>query len=191
MPHTSSSQQDTATGHDASGTGEAPAMQKLREHADAVAQSLRPKLDAVSTFARDEPTKALLIAAAGGAVIIGLIALMARSGRRAPAPRATTMASIRDAALDLADRAYNVTASAIDGAQVRATAAADSVSESVSDAWKSLREQAAPVVERLRPQIDAVTTYAKEDPARAALGLAAVGAVLVGLMALIRRSEKD
>jgi hypothetical protein len=31
----------------------------------------------------------------------------------------------------------------------------------------------------------------KDDPARAALGLAVAGAVVVGLLALIRRSEDD
>jgi diacylglycerol kinase len=44
------------------------------------------------------------------------------------------------------------------------------------------------VVDRLKPQFDAVASYAKEDPARAALGVATAGAVLFGLMALIRRS---
>ena len=71
------------------------------------------------------------------------------------------------------------------------SAAADSVSEAAADAWKKVRDQAGPVVDRVRPQIDAATQYVKDDPARAALGLAAAGAVVAGLLALIGRSERD
>jgi hypothetical protein len=47
------------------------------------------------------------------------------------------------------------------------------------------------VVEKLKPQIDAATAYAKEEPARTALGLAAAGAIIAGLIALARHSEDD
>ena len=47
------------------------------------------------------------------------------------------------------------------------------------------------MIERVRPQIDAATQYVKDDPTRAALGLAAAGAVVAGLLALTRRSEND
>jgi hypothetical protein len=49
---------------------------------------------------------------------------------------------------------------------------ASDVADSVAETWASLREQAAPVVDKLKPQIDALATYAKEDPTRAALGVA-------------------
>ena len=50
------------------------AVQKLREQADAVVERIQPQIAAVSTYARDEPTKALLISAAAGAALMGLIA---------------------------------------------------------------------------------------------------------------------
>ena len=71
------------------------------------------------------------------------------------------------------------------------SAAADSVAEAAADAWHKVRDQAAPVVERVKPQIDAATQYVKDDPARAALGLAAAGAIVAGLLALIRHSGDD
>ena len=81
------------------------------EQADAAVLRIQPQLAAVSTFARNEPTKALLISAAAGAALMGLIALMVRSSSRSPlglggsalAAGASAMAAIRDAALDLAD----------------------------------------------------------------------------------------
>ena len=48
-----------------------------------------------------------------------------------------------------------------------------------------------PVVDKVRPQIAAAANYAKEDPARAALGAAAAAALVIGLVALVRRSQDD
>ncbi len=173
-------------------------LQKLREKTDAVVDSIQPRIAAVSTYARNEPTKAVLIAAASGAALMALVALLARSGGRPSSPGAGTMAAIRDAAVDLADRAHRVATDAIATTQKRASDAQDrveavqkragEVAGSVAETWANLREQAAPIVERLKPPLDAVASYAKEDPARAALGVATAGAVLFGLLALIRRS---
>jgi ElaB/YqjD/DUF883 family membrane-anchored ribosome-binding protein len=191
------------------------AVQKLREQADAVVQRIQPRIAAVSTYAREEPTKALLISAATGAALMGLFALLVRSGGRSSVSSAgqSAMAAIRDAALDLADSAQSMAAEALETAQKRVTDAfgstqkraveaigsaqkraaesADGVSEAAADAWKKVREQAAPVVERIRPQIEAATAYAKDDPVRAALGLAAAGAIVAGLIALTRGSQDD
>ena len=206
------------------------AVQKLREQADAVVQRIQPQLAAVSTYAREEPTKALLISAAAGAALMGLFALVVRSGgRSSPTASAVSagqsaMAAIREAALDLADSAQSMAADALEAAQKRvmdaydstqkraasaldstqkrasdalesaqkrAAAGADSVSEAAADAWKRVRDQAAPVVDKIRPQIDAATTYVTDDPVRAALGLAAAGAIVAGLIALTRSSQDD
>ena len=174
-------------------------LQKLRDKTDAVVESMQPRIAAVSTYARNEPTKALLIAAASGAALMGLVGLMIRTSRPTASSGARTMASIRDAAIDLADRAHSVASDAIGAAHKRASDAqqrvddmqkrAGAVAESVAETWANLREQAAPVVERLKPQVAAVANYAKEDPARAALGVATAGAVLLGLLALIRHSR--
>lgn len=171
-------------------------LQKLREKTDAVVDRIQPRIDAVATFARNDPTKAVLIAAATGAALMGVLGLLARSSRPS-SPGARAMASIRDAALDLADRAHDAATDAIGAAHQRANAAqqqvdaiqkrAGAVADSVTDTWQSLREQAAPVIERLRPQLDAVASYAKDDPARAAIGVATAGAVLVGLLSLLKR----
>jgi ElaB/YqjD/DUF883 family membrane-anchored ribosome-binding protein len=204
------------------------AVQKLREQADAVVQRIQPQIAAVSTYARDEPTKALLISAAAGAALMGVIALIVRASSRSSVPGASAgrsaMAAIRDAALDLADSAQTMAldaleatqkraadaleatqkraadalgstqkraADALGSTQKRASAAADSVADTVAETWKKVREQAAPVVEKIKPQIDAAAAYAKEEPARTALGVAATAAIIAGLIALARRSEDD
>ena len=185
-------------------------LQKIRDKTDAVVESIQPQIAAVSTYARNEPTKALLIAAASGAALMGLVGLMIRTSRPTSSTGARTMAAIRDAAIDLADRAHSVASDAIgathkraadaqqrvDGMQKRALQHVDDmqkrasdVADSVAETWQNLRDQAAPVVERLKPQVAAVANYAKEDPARAALGVATAGAVLLGLLALIRHSR--
>ena len=204
------------------------AVQKLREQADAVVERIQPQIAAVSTYVRDEPTKALLISAAAGAALMGLFALIVRSSGRSQVPGASAgrsaMAAIRDAALDLADSAQTMALDALEATkqraadafestqkraadalgttqkragdalgstQKRASAAADSVAETVADTWKKVRDQAAPVVDKIKPQIDAAAAYAKEEPARTALGLAAAGAIIAGLIALARQSEDD
>ena len=178
-------------------------LQQIRDKTDAVVERIQPRIAAVSDYARSEPTKAVLIAAAAGAGLMALLALLARGSRPSPVgtgPR--TMAAIRDAAIDLADRAHSVATETIGAARKRASGAVDvaeqqagdakvrleamqkratDVADSVAETWASLREQAAPVVDKLKPQIDALATYAKDDPARAALGVATAGAVLIGL----------
>jgi|SRR5450755_4512736 ElaB/YqjD/DUF883 family membrane-anchored ribosome-binding protein len=175
-------------------------MQKLRDKTGAVVDRIQPKIDAVSDFARNDPTKALLISAAVGAALMGMLSLLVRSGGRA-SPGARAMASIRDAALDLADRAHVAATDAIDAVHQRAADAqaktedlqkrAGDVADRVTETWQNLREQAAPVIDRLKPQLDAVASYAKDDPVRAALGVATAGAVLFGLISLIKRSGAD
>ena len=196
------------------------ASQTLRDQTDAVVRRIQPQIDAVSSYARNEPTKAMLISAATGAALMGMVALIVRSGgssrpevRDVGSAAHSTLAAIREAAMDLADRAHSVAQNALDSthkraadalgagekratdamstAQKRAADAAESVTETVADAWKSLRDQAAPMVDKLRPQIEAATNYARDEPARTALGLAAAGAVLIGLMAMIRSSHSD
>ena len=177
----------------------------MRDQTDAVVKRIQPQIDAVSSYARNEPTKAMLMSAAAGAALMGSSPswsarrprlrgrLRASSGQR-------TLSAIREAALDLADRAHSVAPrrsihpqacrSALGAgerrrhrARLRRAEAAESVSDTVAEAWESLRDQAAPVVDQLRPQLEAPANYAKDEPARAALGIAAAGAVLIGLIA--------
>lgn len=165
-------------------------VDKVRPQIDAMVEKVRPQMDAIAAYAREEPTKALLISAAAGAGLMGLLGLMARpASRKEQATSAATsaMSALRDAAVDLADRAHDAAGDALGSARKRASSAADTVAET----WQSLREQAAPMVDKLRPQLDAVATYAKDEPARTALGVATVGAILLGLFSLARSSETD
>ena len=214
--NTSTATSDSTTADEGNETR--TAVQKLREQADAVVERIQPQIAAVSTYARAEPTKALLISAAVGAAVMGLIALAVRSGSRSPTQQTVSagrsaMAAIRDAALDLADSAQSMAADALEAAQKRVSDAlgstqkrvaeardsakkradesADSVSEAAADAWKKVRDQAAPLVDKIRPQIDAAAAYAKDEPVRAAIGLAAAGAIIAGLIALTRQSDDD
>ena len=52
-------------------------LQKIRDKTDAVVERIQPRIAAVSDYARSEPTKAVLIAAAAGA---GLMALHRADG---------------------------------------------------------------------------------------------------------------
>jgi len=229
--------EDTGADNGSSTGGSSPTVQKLRDQADAVVQRIQPQIAAVSTYARNEPTKALLISAAAGAAVMGLIALMVRSGGRSTPQGVakSTMAAIRDAALDLADSAQNIAADAIDSARSRAadaidrargraadsasrasdsardaadatqsraaaaldaarsraSAAAETVSDTVAETWKKVRDQAAPMVDKVRPQVEAAASYVREDPTRAALGIAAAGALIAGLVALARQAGND
>jgi ElaB/YqjD/DUF883 family membrane-anchored ribosome-binding protein len=183
-------------------------LQKIRDKTDEMVERIQPQISAVSDYARNEPTKAVLIAAATGAGLMALIALLARPSRSTPVSTGRrTMAAIRDAAIDLADRAHHVATDAIGMAHKRASssvetaehqageaqkrleamrARASDVADSVAETWASLREQASPVVDKLKPQIDALATYAKEDPTRAALGVATAGALVLGLLSMLR-----
>ena len=211
---------------DAATAESARVLQKLRDRKDAVVERMQPQIEAVSSFARNDPTKAVLIAAASGAALMGLIGLVVRSSGRPSGPR--SLSSLRDAAIGLADRAHSAAGDAIDAAhrraaraqsmaddaiaaaskraddaqrqaeagqkrfadlKGRATDTADDVAEALSDTWKNLRAQAAPVVDKLRPQFESAASYARDEPARTALGLVTVGAALFGLLALINRSR--
>ncbi len=251
---TSESPTPSAT-NDKTGDDAQTAVQRLRDQADAVVQRIQPRITAVSTYVREEPTKALLISAATGAALMGLVALIVKaSSRSETVPRqaraaslaTSTMAAIRQAALDLADRAQTMASDALDAAHQRAAGALDSAQRrassvldaakaraddafdatkqrasdtydaqqkraaealddakkraragaadpmgTASEAWKAVREQAQPMVDKVRPQLDAMASYAKEDPAKAALGAAAAAALVIGLIALVRRSQDD
>lgn len=161
-------------------------MQTVKDQASAAMERFRPQIDAVASYAKDEPTKALLIAAATGAALIALISLMGRSSSDVEVPSSKrlrrtasdTADEWRKAASNASDDAASRAGDAMSGARGAARAAYDGIADTV----QQLRDQAAPMVDRVRPQIDAVTGYAKDDPAKALLIAAAAGAALMGLM---------
>lgn len=169
-------------------------VQTVRDQASAAVEKIRPQLDSVAAYAKDEPTKALLIAAAAGAGLMALVALMSRSrGTRLPTSKTLRMAAndaiddIRQAARDAADRASAQAESTMKSARGSAESAYQSAYDGVSDKVQQWKDQAAPLVDRIRPQIDTVMTYAKDDPAKALLIAAGAGAALMALVSSIGR----
>ena len=188
-------------------------MQTVKDKTTATFERLRPQLDSVASYAKEEPAKALLIAAAAGAGVMAIVALMARSGggqavpstkslRKAAAESSGSWARAaadkadewqktanekaeywRKAAADAADSATDTADSVMKSTRGAAKAAYEGLSETVQQ-W---RDQAAPIVDRIKPQIDAVTGYAKDDPGKALLIAAAAGAALMGLMSTLNR----
>ncbi len=188
-------------------------MQAAKDKAAATLERFRPQLDSVSAYAREEPTKALLIAAAAGAGLMALITLTARSSHRLPSARglglaaASTADEWRKAAARATDgwrkAAEDATAgwrksttetaddwrqAAVNGAD-RAESAMASGQRTVQDAYEGLsdtvnqwKDQAATLVDRVRPQLESVTAYAKDDPAKAMLIAAVAGAALMGIL---------
>ena len=170
-------------------------MQTVKDQASATLEKFRPQLDTVASYAKEEPTKALLIAAATGAGIMGLVALMSRSS----GGRALSAELLRNAAYDAGDNARrsarDIAREATDRASAKADAlmkqtrgAAQNAYEGLSDTVQQWKDQAAPLVDRVRPQIDTVMTYAKDDQGKALLIAAAAGAALMGLMSSLNRS---
>jgi ElaB/YqjD/DUF883 family membrane-anchored ribosome-binding protein len=170
-------------------------MQTVKDQASATLEKFRPQLDTVASYAKEEPTKALLIAAATGAGIMGLVALMSRSS----GGRALSAELLRNAAYDAGDNARrsarDIAREATDRASAKADAlmkqtrgAAQNAHAGLTDPLQQWKDQAAPLVVRVRPQIDTVMTYAKDDPGKALLIAAAAGAALMGLMSSLNRS---
>lgn len=70
-------------------------------------------------------------------------------------------------------------------------AARDAASVAVGalkDLTHSIREQAASLADRVRPQLSSAAGYAKEQPAKTLLASAALGAAVVGLYMLLTRT---
>jgi len=177
--------------------GLSDAMQGVKEKASATMERFRPQIDSVASYAKEEPTKALLIAAAAGAGIMALIALSTRGGS-SQTPSAKKLSRIASDAVDewrkaAAHKSDGWRRAAADGAD-RADSAVGSGRKAAQDAYEGLtdtmsqwKEQASSLVDKVRPQIDTVTDYAKDDPGKALLIAAAAGAALMGLMSSLSR----
>lgn len=151
--------------------------QSVREQGAALAEKLRPQLDSAASYAKDRPVKTLLISAALGAAVVGLIALLSPPGRRAAS---SMKSSLGDAAADAYDTVRGGVADSVDSLRDKAAAASD-----------LLREQAAAAGERLRQPIDSVAAYTQEDPTKALLIAAVAGAVAMALIAAVASAQRD
>jgi ElaB/YqjD/DUF883 family membrane-anchored ribosome-binding protein len=94
-------------------------LERLRAQADEVVEKMKPRLDAVSGYVRDEPTKSMLTSAAVGAGLMAVILLMTRSGTRSSSLRSAGWHAVRDAAKELADRAQGLADDTLATAQKR------------------------------------------------------------------------
>lgn len=152
-------------------------IERLRAQADQVVGRMRPKLEAVTTYVKDEPTKSMLASAAVGAGVMALIVLVTKSSRPKPVVRGSAMATIRDAALALADRAHGAATDALHASQARAHglfsraekeadrafAAAEDRAHALHGAARERAEQAAARAEKLAGQgVDAARAKAAE-----------------------------
>jgi hypothetical protein len=146
-------------------------------HAPAGEETARALTDLVER----NPIPAVLAAAAAGA---GLMALLALMGRRDPEPRAsmpvvTPLVSrgidydaLKQQIADLADRVGR--AVPVDAARQRVETAGDAISEG----WSTVRDQALDALGKFEPQATAAIKVARENPVWTALVVGAVGALL-------------
>lgn len=155
----------------------------LQEQYESIADQLRPQFEAVVEYAKAEPTKAMLIAAASGA---GLMAVAAVALRGRGSKRLVDTSVLTAAVRELMAHLPQTTAhNAVEASKDRASSALDSLSQT----WQNLRQQAVPMVDKLRPQLDAAVKVAKDDPLKTGMGAALAGAAIAGLVALMRHSE--
>ncbi|HUP09465.1 MAG TPA: hypothetical protein VMU47_20060 [Caldimonas sp.] len=188
-------------------------MKNVKDQASATLERFRPQIDSMANYAREEPGKALLISAAVGAGLMGVVALLARSGNGSSLPSASRLRqaaadaadSVRQAASESIDRLRKAAQDTSDDARSRASSQVDDARDqadgltktakgkakqaydSLADTMSQWREQAGPIVDKIRPQLDNVMDYAKDDPAKALLLAAAAGAALMGLVSTLTK----
>ena len=188
-------------------------MKNVKDQASATIERFRPQIDSMANYAREEPGKALLISAAVGAGLMGVVALLARSGNGSSMPSTSRLRqaaadaadSVRQAASESIDRLRKAARDTSDDARSRANDQLDDVRDqadsltktargkakqaydSLSDTVSQWRDQAGPLVDKIRPQLDTVMDYAKDDPAKALLLAAAAGAALMGLVSTLTK----
>ena len=100
----------------------------------------------------------------------------------------TEMTHPTDAAKEpnVVDRAARSADSALEATRRLAGSAIDGVADKVH----GLRDLASPVLDRIASPIDAVTAYTRNTPSKALLAAAALGAAMMGLVVLVRRSGR-
>jgi ElaB/YqjD/DUF883 family membrane-anchored ribosome-binding protein len=115
-----------------------------------------------------------------------------RRAAQSAADNATRIAQdTMERASSLAGAASKSSKAAAEKASSAAPSIADSALDSLAETVQEWREQAGPLVARLQPQIDAVTSYAKQEPGRSALAVAAAGVAIAGLLALMNKDGDE
>ena len=169
---------------------------------------MRPQLDKVASYAKEEPTKSVLMAAVAGALVVTVVMASRRSKAvdveaskqwldklaSNAADRARSLAmdkaeQAREAAeaaqgtarrslRDLASTAADEAMAMKDNAMETARRAASQAYDGVSDRLQDLRGKADPLIGQIQPQLDNVAGYAKKNPLSALLVATAAGALL-------------
>ena len=169
---------------------------------------MRPQLDKVASYAKEEPAKSVLMAAVAGALIVTVVMASRRSkavdvdaskqwlgklaadaadrARSAAQDKADLAAEAAEAAQgtarrklrDLASTAADEAKAMKDNAVESARRAASQAYDGVSDRLSDLRGKADPLLDQIQPQLDNVAGYAKKNPIAALLVATAAGALL-------------
>lgn len=169
---------------------------------------MRPQLDRVASYAKEEPTKSVLMAAVAGALIVTVVMASRRSkavdvdaskqwlgklasdaadrARSVAQDKADLAAEAAEAAQgtarrklrDLASTAADEAKAMKDSAMETARRTASQAYDGVSDRLHDLRDKADPLLDQIQPQLDNVAGYAKKNPIAALLVATAAGALL-------------
>ncbi len=142
------------------------------------------------------PVPSVLAAAATGAGLMALVALMARPNARLPslselqsmakdaAPSSVDtpdVGSVRSQLADLLERVSSSLPTKSDAKQTL-TGVGDSARDSALSAWDAVRDQAASVLDTVQPQLKSATTaatkVARENPLWSAVAAAVVGTLI-------------
>lgn len=183
-------------------------LNTAKEQAGRMWDDMRPQLDKVADYAREEPAKSVLMAAVAGALIVTVVMASRRSrlvdvdaskqwldklagdaaerARSIAQDKADQAAEAAEAAQgtarrklrDLASTAADEAKTMKDNAVETARRAASQAYDGVSDRLQDLRGKADPLLDQIQPQLDNVAGYAKKNPLAALLVATAAGALL-------------
>ncbi|MDP9043965.1 MAG: hypothetical protein M3O01_04085 [Pseudomonadota bacterium] len=167
----------------------ASAYARVADAAQAAVDSASGTVDDLSEMVVRNPLPSALIAAATGAGLMALLAMMSRSSEPYPASviptrklRGIDYDAIKQQIADLTDRIGK--ALPRDEAKQRASEA----SETLADTWKDVREQALDLIGQIQPQATAAVKLARDNPLWTAVIMGAAGA-LIGSQLLGGKAE--
>ncbi len=125
------------TAHDAF-DGLSNTVANVKDQATATFERMRPQLDSMVSYAKEEPTKAVLIAAAAGAGLMAVVAMMGRSGNSARMPSSKELRRAANAGDDWRKAASEK----VDNWLQTLSDAADNASSRADDAKKTTKNAA-------------------------------------------------
>jgi ElaB/YqjD/DUF883 family membrane-anchored ribosome-binding protein len=127
-------------------------LETAKEQACKLWDDVRPQLDKVANYAKEEPTKSVLMAVVAGALIVTLVTASRRS--KPPVDVAASKKWLRAFAADAAERAREL-------AQDKADQAREAAEDAHGAARRSLREVAADAADQFKARKDDAVESAK------------------------------